>query len=161
MKRVIFLLVVVLLVGELFAKEKEIIGRVVSVSDGDTIRVLQNKKEYKIRFFGIDAPEKDQAFGQKSKQRLSDLVFGKEVKVIWKEKDQYRRYLGIVYLGSLNINQEMVRGGYAWVYRRYNDDSTMIELETKAKETKQGLWHHENPTPPWKFRKNQREDNDN
>jgi len=161
MRKEAVLFLVILLAGEIFAVEKEIIGKVVKISDGDTIRVLQNKKEYKIRFFGIDAPEKDQAFGQKSKQKLSDLVFGKEVKVLWKEKDQYRRYLGVVYLGSLNINQEMVRGGYAWVYRRYNDDPFMIELETKAKETKQGLWQDDNPTQPWKFRKKQRKDNDN
>lgn len=162
MNRIKIFSVLLFLIGnQLLSTEKEIIGRVVKVSDGDTIRVLQNKKEFKIRFFGIDAPEKDQAFGQKSKQKLSDLILGKEIKVLWNKRDQYRRYLGVVYLGELNINKEMVRYGLAWAYRRYSNDPEMIELEKFAKEKKIGLWVDENPTPPWKFRKNQRLDNNN
>ena len=74
------------------------IGRVVKVADGDTLTLLDAaNNQHKIRLNAIDAPEKDQAFGQKSKQRLSDYVFGKEVAVRWKSKDKYGRILGTVF----------------------------------------------------------------
>lgn len=78
--------------------EEGLIGRVVKVADGDTLTLLDAaNNQHKIRLNAIDAPEKDQAFGQKSKQRLSDYVFGKEVAVRWKSKDKYGRILGTVF----------------------------------------------------------------
>ena len=102
----------------------------VRVADGDTITVLTaGNMQEKIRFHGIDAPEKDQAFGQKSKQRLSDYVFGKDVTVTWKSKDKYGRILGTVWLGSTDINLQMLRDGYAWHYKRFDSNPTYAAAE--------------------------------
>ena len=90
------------------------------VSDGDTITVLTHAKEsVKVRHHGIDAPESKQAFGQRAKQELSGLVFGKEVIVEVKDKDRYGRTVGRVTIGALAVNVEMVRRGFAWWYRQY------------------------------------------
>ena len=88
----------------------ELRGKVVSIADGDTITVLdENKKQNKVRLNGIDAPEKKQAYGAKSKARLGELVAGKDVVVEWKEKDKYGRIVGQVHQGSLHVNLQMVR----------------------------------------------------
>ena len=132
---------------------EEIVGRVVRVADGDTITVLTaGNMQEKIRFHGIDAPEKDQAFGQKSKQRLSDYVFGKDVTVTWKSKDKYGRILGTVWLGSTDINLQMLRDGYAWHYKRFDSNPTYAAAELEARQNRRGLWVDPNPIPPEDFR---------
>lgn len=93
-------------------------GKVVRVSDGDTVVLLDaDNTQQKIRLNGIDAPENGQPYGDKSKEYLSGLIAGKEVAVEIKGKDQYKRILGVVYLGDTNINAEMIRAGYAWNYK--------------------------------------------
>ncbi|WP_157605447.1 thermonuclease family protein [Schlesneria paludicola] len=99
----------------------EIKGKVVSIADGDTVTVLDVEKvQHKIRLQGIDAPEKAQAFGTKSKERLSEKIGENEVVVKWKEKDRYGRVLGEIYLGDRHINLEMVQDGLAWQYKQYS-----------------------------------------
>lgn len=96
------------------AKTKVIIGRCTKVSDGDTITVLDSEKvQHKVRLDRIDAPEKKQAFGEKSKQHLSEMVFGKDVRVEWQKKDRYQRILGIVFIGEKDVNLQMVKDGFA------------------------------------------------
>lgn len=129
-----------------------ITGKVTSITDGDTIKVLENKAEYKIRFNGIDAPEKSQAYGQKSKEFLSSLIFGKEVIVEVKDKDKYGRYVSDIFLGNKYINAEMVENGFAWHYKEYSKDKSLAELEDKARMNKVGLWADSNPISPWDFR---------
>ncbi len=94
---------------------REPLGKVVSVYDGDTITVLNARKEQvKIRFYGIDAPELRQAYGAVAKKTLSDLVFQKEVSVeILVPKDKYGRVVAKIFVGELCINEEMVRLGLA------------------------------------------------
>ena len=146
------LLILLLLSSTLFAGS--ITGKVVSVADGDTITVLDSSKtQHKIRFEHIDTPEKKQAFGQKAKQHLSKMVFGKTVKVSIKEKDRYGRSIGTVYLGKKNINLEMVKAGFAWHYKAYSKDKTFADAETKAKKAKIGLWADKNPVAPWEYRR--------
>ena len=146
------LLILLLLSSTLFAGS--ITGKVVSVADGDTITVLDStKKQHKIRFQHIDTPEKKQAFGQKAKQYLSKMVFGKTVKVSIKEKDRYGRSIGTVYLGKKNINLEMVKAGFAWHYKAYSKDKTFADAETKAIKAKIGLWADKNPIAPWEYRR--------
>lgn len=128
-------------------------GKVVAVHDGDTITVLHDKEQIKVRFEGIDAPETKQDFGTKARQALSKKVFGKQVTVEWTEKDQYGRTLGKVILDKRWINNEMVQDGMAWHYKRYSKDKTLSASEEKAKKAKKGLWSQPNPTPPWEFRK--------
>ena len=96
-----------------------IIGKVVNVADGDTITVLEDRTQHRIRLYGIDAPERRQDFSNRAKQFASDLVFGKKVRVVKKDIDRYDRIVGIVYVGDVCVNEELVRNGLAWVYRYY------------------------------------------
>lgn len=129
-------------------------GKVVSVADGDTITVLDGDKvQHKIRLQGIDAPEKNQAFGSKSKELLTDKIAGHEVLVEWKEKDRYGRILGEVMLGRRHINLEMVQEGMAWHYVQYSKSKELDRAEQGARHARRGLWIDKDPIPPWAFRK--------
>lgn len=125
-------------------------GKVVSVHDGDTITILTEKEQIKIRLFGIDAPELKQAYGKKSKQFLSNLIAGQIVEVEKNGNDRYGRTIGTVSLNGEDINAQMVENGYAWAYRRFS--KKYAPQESAAKFEKRGLWC-DNPTPPWEWRK--------
>lgn len=129
-------------------------GKVVSVLDGDTIDVLYNRRAKRIRFNGIDAPEKGQAFGQKAKQFVSEQAFGKEVTVSTFGLDKYGRTIGDVFLpDGRMLNEELVREGLAWWYREYAPGNVTLEkLEVEAREAKRNLWSHKKPVPPWVYR---------
>jgi endonuclease YncB( thermonuclease family)/methylphosphotriester-DNA--protein-cysteine methyltransferase len=134
-------------------------GKVVRVADGDTITVLDNQnKQHRIRFQGIDAPESKQAFGQRSKQNLSDLVFGKQVTVIYSKMDKYRRVVGKVMLGGKDVNIEQIKAGLAWHYKKYEEEQppedrvSYAKAEQEARVAKRGLWEEPNPTPPGEYR---------
>lgn len=135
-------------------------GRVVGVSDGDTITVLDgNRREHRIRLTGIDAPEKKQAHGQQSKQSLSRMVYGKQVAVDWEKRDRYGRILGRVNGASGDVNLAQIRAGMAWHYKRYAKDQQQSErdaydvAEKSARNAGKGLWSDSDPTPPWDWRK--------
>ena len=136
------------------AQAATITGKVVGISDGDTLILLTTAKEQmKVRLYGIDAPESKQAFGTRAKQELSSLAFGKEARVEVVEKDRYGRSVGRVVVGTLDINVEMVRRGFAWWYRNYaKKDAALAAAETEAKNAGRGLWSDKEPTPPWEFR---------
>lgn len=150
----------VLLVGfAIFASfmasaDSSISGRVVGVADGDTLTVLDAEyQQHKIRLAGIDAPEKAMPFGQMGKQKLSEMCFGKEATVSVVNTDKYGRTVGDVHCDGLHANEEMVRGGYAWVYRHYDKGfESFYPLEQAAKEAGLGLWADADPTPPWQWR---------
>ena len=129
-------------------------GKVVEVTDGDTISVMHNGKAEKVRLSGIDCPEKSQAFGQRAKQFTSELVFGKDVTVTVHDTDKYGRTIGEVkLLDGRVLSQELVKAGLAWWYRKYAPgDTTLERLETEARNAKQGLWVDPNPIPPWEWR---------
>lgn len=133
----------------------EIRGLVVGVSDGDTITVLDDmdKGRFRIRLYGIDAPEKKQDFGQKAKQYLSSRLFRKAVVIRYKEIDRYGRIVGKVYLGHIEINLEILQNGYAWHYKNYDNSEEYSQAELNAKRKGIGLWSMKNPIPPWTFRK--------
>ena len=135
-------------------------GKVVGVADGDTITVLDaTNTQHKIRLQGIDAPEKAQAFGQKSKQSLHQLVHSKQVTVDFDKKDKYGRTVGKVVLNGTDICLEQIKLGMAWHYKQYASEQTTIDREIYAKAALAarsdaiGLWKDKNPTPPWDFRK--------
>jgi endonuclease YncB( thermonuclease family) len=136
-----------------------LLGHVVSVSDGDTITVLDDMKQrHVIRLMGIDAPEKAQAFGQTSKEALSDLVFDKEVSVIWFKRDRYGRTLGQVYLDDKDVCLEQIKRGLAWHYKQYEreqsveDRARYADAEKEARIANRGLWLDENSMEPFNFR---------
>ena len=126
-------------------------AKVIKISDGDTITVLSGKEQTKIRLYGIDAPEKKQDYGQRSKQFLANLIAGKVVEVEPKGKDRYKRTLGIIHHKGQDINAQMVLNGYAWAYVKYS--RIYVNQEKTARENKRGLWQSSNPTPPWVWRK--------
>jgi endonuclease YncB( thermonuclease family) len=128
-------------------------GHIVGVSDGDTVKLLDATHQLiKIRLNKIDAPEKNQAYGQKSKASLSELVFDRDVRVEVTDLDRYGRTVGILFIGEQEINLEQVHRGMAWVYRKYTSDPRYIEAEQAAREQAKGLWADAHPTPPWVFR---------
>jgi endonuclease YncB( thermonuclease family)/methylphosphotriester-DNA--protein-cysteine methyltransferase len=133
-------------------------GKVVAITDGDTLTVLHNNTQVKIRLHGIDCPEKGQPFGTKAKQFTSELAFGKVVNFLNFGTDQYGRAVGVVILpDGKNLNQELVRAGFAWWYRKYAPDVKELEkLETEAREAKRGLWVDPDPVPPWEWRQGKR-----
>lgn len=97
----------------------ELAGPVVAIVDGDTIDVLVNRQPVRVRLAQIDAPEKRQAFGTRSRQALAELVFRQSVTVVEAGRDRYGRVIGTVYVGNVDVNAQMVRVGMAWVYRQY------------------------------------------
>lgn len=130
-----------------------IYGKVVGITDGDTITVLdKDNVQYKIRLAEIDTPEKKQAYGTKAKQILSDKIFGKEIEIEWDTQDRYKRIIGFVFLDSRNINHEMVREGYAWHYKQYSKSKELDGIQLHAQSQRLGLWQDKNPIPPWEFR---------
>ena len=154
-----FILIFILFLSN-FAHAKTIEGLVVGVADGDTITVLdQQKNTYKIRLQGIDAPEKKQAFGEKSKQSLHDLVHGKQVRIEYDKEDKYGRIVGKITLDDLDICLQQLVLGMAWHYKKYQNEQSVADrvvyndAELKSKSLKLGLWADETPMPPWEFRK--------
>ena len=135
-------------------------GQVVGVVDGDTITVLDaTRSQHRIRLQGIDAPESHQAFGARSKQQLSDLVFAKEVSVEWEKRDRYGRVLGKVLAGGRDACLAQVRAGMAWHYKYYQEEQSpedrrlYAEAEREARAARRGLWAEPDPVPPWDFRR--------
>jgi micrococcal nuclease len=128
-------------------------GRVVAVTDGDTIKVLKDNKQHKIRLNGIDAPEMKQAFGRKSKEYLASLVAGKQVEVIVRDTDRYGRFVGDVFVAGKSACAELVAAGFAWHYVEYSEDEELAALEKWAKAKKLGLWSDPHPVPPWDYRR--------
>lgn len=131
-------------------------GKVVGVTDGDTITLLVNKETIKVRLEGIDAPESGQSYGTKSKQALSDMVFGKPVTVKKTGTDRYKRTLGIVVVGDVDANAKMVEDGWAWHFKKYNDEERLAKLEVAARNAKRGLWADATPLAPWDYRARQK-----
>jgi len=143
----------ILLVCSQCAFAAEIHGLVVGVHDGDSLTLLVGgKNEVKVRLEGIDAPELKQDFGTASKKALSDMVYGKEVRLVETGKDRYRRTLANVYVGDAWVNLAMIERGMAWFFVKYSKDELLKRGEAEARKSKRGLWKEGNPTPPWSWR---------
>ncbi|WP_180273533.1 thermonuclease family protein [Iodobacter sp. BJB302] len=128
-------------------------GQIIGISDGDTATLLTSAHQpVKIRLGQIDAPEKAQAFGEKSKQSLSELIYGKNVSVEVETKDKYGRTVGKILVGNLDANLEQVKRGMAWFYVQYGHDMAYRDAESKAKASRLGLWSDISPTAPWDWR---------
>ena len=163
-----------LLLLAITAHAETLTGTVVGVADGDTITVLdENHQQYKIRLSGIDAPEKRQAFGQRSKAEMSRLVFGKPVDVLWNKRDRYRRIIGKVMVATsncrlpqcpktLDAGLAQITVGLAWWYKKYAKDQTAEDAgryefaEHEAQGKHVGLWADRQPIPPWIWRRGKR-----
>lgn len=121
-------------------------------------RSSASHKAERIRFSGIDCPEKGQAYGKRVKQAASALAFGKQVTLQRHGKDKYGQTLADVLLADgTNVNHELVKEGWCWWCRKYAPGDTELEqLEQSAREAKRGLWVDPAPIPPWVYRKARR-----
>lgn len=128
------------------------LSTVIGISDGDTLTVLHDQQQIKVRLAEIDAPEKAQAFGAKAKQSLSDMCFGKTAEIATQAKDRYGRTVARVRCDGIDANAEQVRRGMAWVYIKYSHDSALPLFEQEARAARRGLWSDPNPVPPWDWR---------
>ena len=136
---------------------KVLVGNVIRVSDGDTIWVRDKLgHRHKIRLNRIDAPESNQPFGKESTLHLQSLIGGREILVDYKTTDRYGRILGIIYLGEIDVNLQMVRDGYAWHYKHFDDTPSYSAAESVAQASKRGIWATTAPIPPHLWRKERR-----
>lgn len=167
-----FLVHVVLLSASSMAQGTEFTAKVIAVLDGDTVLVLREGGGVaaghppashlrgkrgngltKIRMAEIDAPEKAQVFGETSKRSLSDMVLGKQIKVVSQAVDQYGRMVAHISVNGLDVNAEQIRRGMAWEYSNYHSNHVLVALQNEAKQVPRGLWALSDPTPPWEWRK--------
>ncbi len=153
-KLLLLSLVALIFVASISCYGADFSGKVVGISDGDTISVMHNGREEKIRLHGIDSPESGQPFGSKAKQFTSSLAFRQVVLVKIQDYDRYGRTVGIVVLPDGTIlNQLIVKAGFAWWYKQYApSDEILPKLEQEARKAKRGLWADPKAIPPWEFR---------
>ena len=161
--------VVLLVAWTVAAQPHELLGRVVAVTDGDTIKVLDaNSTLHKVRLTGIDAPERSQPYGNASRKNLESMVAGRQVLVRFAKNDKYGRILGNVWVQprdclpcgkTLYVNHAQILAGMAWWYRYYADDQSegdrgrFESAEREAIARKWGLWADPDPVPPWVWRR--------
>jgi endonuclease YncB( thermonuclease family) len=142
----------------LSALADEAAGKVVRVQDGDTLTVLVDRTQLKVRLLDIDAPELGQPFGRRSRQSLASICAERSARVVWNNKDRYGRILGQVTCAGIEANASQVRNEMAWVFVRYAPkNSPYYALESQARTAKQGLWSDSSPISPWDWRSNSRE----
>jgi micrococcal nuclease len=128
-------------------------GRVIGITDGDTLRILRGGRPATVRLRGIDAPERGQPYATRAQQYLVGLAFGRVATVESNASDRYGRLVADVRLpDGQSLNQELVRAGYAWWFRRYSADAALARLEAKARIARRGLWADPCPIPPWVYR---------
>ncbi len=125
------------------------------IVDGDSLVVKHNGKAMEVRLWGIDAPEYDQPYSALSKKALKDVTGGRAGTLYVKYRDRYDRYVAVLVIEDLNINQELVKGGHSWLYGRYCSEPicALWELmQEEAKANHQGLWGGGDPVPPWQWK---------
>ncbi len=120
---------VLLLLCPLVESADTVSGRVVKVSDGDTIAILDNSKtQHRIRLQGIDTPERKQPYGRKSGKYLSEAVAGEHVVVDYDKRDRYKRIIGKVLLNDQDMNLRQVKAALAWHYKKYQKEQSAEEI---------------------------------
>lgn len=142
------LLIFLLLASRLVAFEALCVG----IHDGDSLTILKDKKEIKIRLEGIDAPELGQEYGTKSRQYLASLVFKKTVEIVPTTVDQFNRQVAWVKVAGASVNHSMIQSGNAWQFLKYNKNADLGKLQSEAISKKLGLWAGFNPMAPWEYR---------
>jgi endonuclease YncB( thermonuclease family) len=152
-------------------------GKVIKVADGDTVTIVDNQgQKHRIRLTGIDAPEKDQPYGNVSTQSLVELVSVKTVTIEYEKRGRYKRIVGKILVDppgevfcmaldcvkKVDAGLEQIKSGLAWHYKYYQmeqseeDRRLYSEAELEARTKKIGLWKDEEPMAPWVWRKRQK-----
>ena len=136
--------------------EVVLICLVIGIADGDTLTARCDSptvaENIKVRLAEIDAPEKGQAFGNRSKQHLSELCFKKQAEVRSQTKDRYGRTVARVTCDGVDANAEQVRAGMAWVFDKYVTDRALYAVQDEARAARRGLWADAEPVAPWAWR---------
>jgi endonuclease YncB( thermonuclease family) len=141
----------------------EFTGKVVAIADGDTLTLLVDKTQHRIRIDGIDAPERTQPYSQKAGRALAVLAAGKQATATCSKTDRYGRQVCRVIVEGKDVALEQLHAGLAWFFRRYADELPPVRraqyeaAEAEAKAAVRGLWRDPNPQPPWDFRAAKRE----
>lgn len=156
--KLVYIIVVVLSFGCTYNKAPQPLYEVISIADGDSFTILAEAKQQKrIRLFGIDCPERGQPFGANAKQKLSELIFRKNVTIEIEDTDRYGRAVAVVYTeDGACVNALMLASGFAWHYKEFDSNIQWSMLEEKARDQKLGLWSDANALPPWEWRKRKR-----
>ncbi|KFF12916.1 nuclease [Chryseobacterium soli] len=138
-------------------------GKVIKISDGDTITILlRGKEQKKLRLAEVDCPERGQAFGKNARQFTSDKVFGKTITFIETDTDRYGRTIAKVYYDNGKyLSEELIRAGMGWWYYSFSKNASLGELQDKAQYKKIGLWQDIHAVAPWEYRKMKRDLNKN
>ena len=132
--------------------EQQFSGRVLSVEDGDTVRVQRGQGDVRIRIFGIDAPEATQPYGPEARDLARSLLLNQTVVVLMKDVDQYGRLVAALSVDGRDVGTELISAGAAWNYAQFSQDERFATLESEARDARRGLWALPDPTPPWLFR---------
>lgn len=164
--------VIITLTAPCIASADEFTGRVVNVADGDTLTILDaDKRQHRIRIGGIDAPEKAQPFGNRSKQNLERMAKGKDALADCPKTDRYGRKVCKVWVRpedcpscgkTLDVGYSQISAGLAWWYRAYAKEQSAEDRgryeseENEARLRKRGLWVESSAVPPWEWRANKR-----
>jgi endonuclease YncB( thermonuclease family) len=141
------------------ADPQQLPGQVVRIVDGDTLVLEAGDVRHKIRLAGIDAPERNQPWGDASTRELRRQVAGKEIVVEWSKRDRWKRLIGVVKLDGVDQNLHLVERGLAWHYKKYEaeqspgDRDAYSAAEKAAQGARRGLWSDPEPIPPWEWRK--------
>jgi endonuclease YncB( thermonuclease family) len=143
----------------LTADSHQLAGRVVRIVDGDTLVLEVSGARYRVRLAGIDAPERNQLWGEAATRELRRMLAGRAVVVEWHKRDRWKRLIGVVKLSGEDTNLHMVDRGLAWHYKRYaaeqaaTDREAYSTAESAAQEARRGLWSDPEPIPPWEWRR--------
>jgi endonuclease YncB( thermonuclease family) len=129
------------------------LASVIGISDGDTLTIQFDREPVRVRIAEIDAPEKKQPFGTRSKQSLAELCFGKLAEITPQTKDRYGRTVARVSCNGQDVSEYQLKNGMAWVFDRYVTDRSLYGIQDEARQARQGLWSDGNPVPPWEWRK--------
>jgi len=156
-KLVQYILLCIIFYAQQAYSQQKLHGKVVRISDGDTITVLDSlNQQHKIRLHGIDSPEKGQEYYQVAKDYIGQLCFQKEVEVNILSYDFYKRAIGKVYIDSIDINQSLLKSGLAWHFVQFDKSIEYAAAEAEARVNKRNIWSLKTSIAPWEFRKNKR-----
>lgn len=139
--------------GTTISSSKFIIGKIVKVSDGDTVTLEDNNgKKRRVRLNGIDCPEIGQEYGTEAAKYVKNIALNKYVNVEIIGKDQYDRILGVLHVDGVNVNEALLKNGLAWVYK-YNEDERYNSLLSEARALKMNIWSNPKSIDPYTWRK--------
>lgn len=158
MSRMLLCLMLLLAGAQVHAQThaERLTGHVVAIADGDTLTLLVDRVEHRIRLAEIDTPERGQDWGTRARQALAARVFRQDVTVEVIDVDRYGRIVGRVRHGDVDVNRALVADGHAWVYRQYLTDRSLLEDERAARAAGRGLWALPDPIAPWDWRRGDR-----